>query len=172
MKYTVSKGGIILNFRSNFTKIVDIIGTVIFAVIIVVSSAQIVNRYIFGKSLFWAEELSVQLMIWITFLGAAKGVSLNSHTRLTVLLNALAPGLRNYMMLVSNLLCIAFLGISARYGFVLAKNTWNSTTIGTRMPLGFIYLAMPLCSVLIIVFLIMNSMDTILELRKPHEAKP
>jgi len=150
-----------MRFRAGFTTLVDILGTIIFSVITVVCFAQIINRYFFGQSFVFAEEMAVQLMIWIAFLGAAKCVSEDSHARLTVLMNALPRQLRAGALILSNLLSIAFLGIAAWYGFRLVQTTWRSTTIGTGIPEGLVYLAMPVGSVIMIVFLIANSVTTL-----------
>lgn len=146
--------------RVAFTRLVDVLGTVIFVVITVVASAQIINRYFFGSSFVFAEELSVQLMIWIAFLGAAKCVSENAHTRLSVVVDKLPPRTRCFAMLLSNLLSIGFLAVAAWYGFKLVATTWSGTTSGTHIPEGLVYLAMPFSSVIMIFFLLGNSAGT------------
>lgn len=160
-----------MKFRDTFSKIVDVMGTVIFAIVLVVLSAQIFNRYVFGRSLFWAEELSVHLIIWITFLGAAKGVSINAHTRLTVLVNIMPPKVRYGMVITANLLAAVFTAIASWYGVSLVKNTWNSITIGTGTPLGLVYLAMPFSGAIMIIFLILNSIETVREMRGESPAR-
>ncbi|KQX35657.1 hypothetical protein ASD04_12775 [Devosia sp. Root436] len=150
-----------MQFRAGFTALVDILGTVIFSVITVVCFAQIINRYFFGHSFVFAEEMAVQLMIWIAFLGAAKCVSEDSHARLTVVLASLPRRPRAALLVLSDMLCIAFLGIAAWFGFRLVQTTWRSTTIGTGIPEGLVYLAMPVGSVIMIVFYIANSIATI-----------
>lgn len=149
-----------MNGRVAFTRLVDLLGTVIFVVITLVASAQIINRYFFGNSFVFAEELAVQLMIWIAFLGAAKCVSENAHTRLSVVVDMLPPRLRCLAMLLSNLLSIVFLGVAAWYGFKLVGTTWNGTTSGTHIPEGLVYLAMPFSSVIMIFFLLENSVGS------------
>jgi len=151
--------------RITFTNLVDVLGTVIFSVITIVASAQIINRYFFGSSFVFAEEMAVQLMIWIAFLGAAKCVSENAHTRLSVLVDKLPRRGKAAAMLLSNVLSIAFLGVAAWYGFRLVGTTWRGTTIGTHIPEGLVYLAMPFASVIMIVFLVQHSIETVRQLR-------
>ena len=105
--------------------------------------------------------MAVQLMIWIAFLGAAKCVAEDSHARLTLFPNMLSPRNRSIVMILSNALCISFLAIAAWYGFRLVRTTWRSTTIGTGIPEGVVYLAMPAGSVIMIVFLVGNSIAAI-----------
>lgn len=150
-----------MKIRAGFVRLVDMLGAAIFSVITIVCFAQIINRYFFGRSFVFAEEMAVQLMIWIAFLGAAKCVVVDGHTRLTVTLNALSPRGRAAMLVVSDLLCIGFLSVAAWYGFRLVRSTWRGTTIGTGIPEGVVYLAMPLCSLIMIALLIGNSIDII-----------
>ena len=146
-----------MKLQYGFNRFVDFAGALIFSVITLVSLAQIINRYVFGHSFVFAEELAVQLMIWIAFLGAAKCVSVDAHTRLTVIVAALPPALRRWTLLLSNLLCIGFLAVAAWYGFGLVRRTWSATTIGTHVPEGLVYLAMPFCSLVMILFLVGKS---------------
>lgn len=147
--------------RVTFSTCVDLLGAIIFSVITVVVMAQIINRYVFGHSFVFAEQMAVELMIWVAFLGAAKCVTENAHTRLSVVVDKLPPNLRCGAMLASNLLSVGFLGIAAWYGFGLVGTTWPATTTGTHIPLGLVYLAMPVSSVIMIYFLIENSIGVI-----------
>lgn len=153
-----------------FARLVDVLGAIIFTVIVLVASAQIINRYFFGGSFVFAEEMAVQLMIWIAFLGAAKCVSIDGHTRLTVVVDKLSPAARGVAELLANLLCIAFLAVAAWYGFRLVATTWRGTTTGTQIPEGLVYLAMPFSSVLMILFLVGASIGTVRRLRAGPKA--
>lgn len=155
-----------MKFKQMFIKLVDTLGIISFSVIIVVCMAQIINRYFFSKSFVWAEELAVELMIWITFLGAAKGTAQQSHTRLAVVVNKLPPTLQCIVSVLANVLCMVFAGVCVYYGTRLTKNCWSSVTIGTKVSLGLIYMAVPFCSALMIIFLIINSVETIKDYRK------
>jgi TRAP-type C4-dicarboxylate transport system permease small subunit len=145
--------------RAGFTRLVDLLSATIFSVITLVASAQIVNRYVFGSSFVFAEEKAVQLMIWMAFLGAAKCVADDSHTRLSVVVEKLPPRPKLAALVASNVLCMGFLGVAAWYGFKLVATTWRGRTIGTQVPEGLVYLAMPLCSVIMILLLADNSTD-------------
>lgn len=158
-----------MKLRAGFNLFVDVLGAVIFSTITLVSFAQIVNRYVFGQSFVFAEEMATQLMIWIAFLGAAKCVSIDAHTRLSVVVNKLPLRLKCAAMLLSNALCMIFLGAAGWYGYGLVRTTWRGTTIGTGVPEGLIYLAMPVSSAIMIVFLAINSFETVAKLKSAGE---
>jgi TRAP-type C4-dicarboxylate transport system permease small subunit len=160
-----------MDIRARFIRLVDILGAIIFVAITLVTSAQIVNRYVFGNSFVFAEELAVQLMIWIAFLGAAKCVAVDGHTRLTVIVDQLPPKGRLAAMLASNLLSIAFLAFAVWYGLKLVATTWKGTTVGTGVPEGLIYLAMPFSSVIMILFLVDNSLVILREFGSARAAR-
>lgn len=155
-----------MKFKELFIKIVDFLGTVSFSVIIVVCMAQVINRYFLGGSFAWADELAVELMIWIGFLGAAKGVAQQSHTNLAVLVNAMPPKVQCFMRVLSNLLCMAFAGLCLYYGTTLSINSWSSITTGTKIPLGLVYAAVPIGCLFMVLFLIVNIIDEIREYKK------
>jgi TRAP-type C4-dicarboxylate transport system permease small subunit len=160
-----------MDMRARFIRLVDILGAIIFVAITLVTSAQIVNRYIFGNSFVFAEEMAVQLMIWIAFLGAAKCVAVDGHTRLTVIVDKLPPNGRLAAMLASNLLSMAFLAFAVWYGLKLVATTWKGTTVGTGVPEGLIYLAMPFSSVIMILFLVDNSLGILREFGAARAAR-
>lgn len=158
-----------MKLRRGFTGLVDVMGAIIFSVITLVCTAQIINRYFFGSSFVFAEEMAVQLMIWIAFLGAAKCVSVDAHTRMSAAVNLLPPAARTGMAVLANALCVGFLLVATWYGFKLVGSTWRGTTSGTRIPEGLVYLAMPFSSVIMIVLFVLNSIDVIRGVPLVHE---
>jgi C4-dicarboxylate transporter DctQ subunit len=157
-----------MKLRNGFSNLVDVLGAIIFSVITLVCFAQIIDRYVFGKSLVFAEEMAVELMIWIAFLGAAKCILVDAHTRMSVVVNMLPARFRTAMTILSNLLCIGFLAVATWYGFRLVGSTWRGTTTGTHIPEGLVYLAMPFSSIIMIVLLVLNSIDTLRGVETVH----
>ncbi|MDO5640981.1 MAG: TRAP transporter small permease [Paracoccus sp. (in: a-proteobacteria)] len=92
--------------------------------------AQVVSRYIFGTSLFWAEPASVMLMGWFIFLGAAVGVKEGYHLSFDVGLMVVPESWRGWFHTVSDLVVVSFGFGMAWFGWQLAARAANNMIPG------------------------------------------
>ncbi|MFZ0527509.1 MAG: TRAP transporter small permease [Xanthobacteraceae bacterium] len=72
-----------------------------------INFANIIGRYIFSVSLYWAEEAMLFLMIGCVFLGASQAGWLNRHIRMDVVVSMLPPRARKAFDVFSDLVTIA-----------------------------------------------------------------
>lgn len=72
--------------------------------------AQVVLRYFFNSPLFWAEDVAVQLLIIISFIGTSYLIYLNKLVRVDLLVLSLPANYRNWLLRVLNLLALTTLG--------------------------------------------------------------
>ncbi len=147
--------------RKAFNTIVDILGFAAMAVIVVSCFAQVIYRYFFGKSIFWAEETSIYLMIWIAFLGAAKATANQENTRLGFVVKALPKKLGITVEVLAHLCMIGFSTIITIYGFALASTQWVRTSVSTVLPMALVYGALPVCSIFMVLFTVFALIECI-----------
>jgi TRAP-type transport system small permease protein len=105
--------------------------------------ANVVLRYTTGHSILWVEEASRYLMIWLTFIGAAPVLRYGAHIGIDTLQERFprrAPVIRAAiaMLLLVFFLVMTVLGV--RYSML----TWAQTTPVLELPVGAVYLAMPI----------------------------
>ena len=60
-------------------KVIKHVSAFLFAAATLIAFTQVICRYIFNSSLFWAEELIRYLFIWMFFLGAAEASRVGAH---------------------------------------------------------------------------------------------
>jgi TRAP-type C4-dicarboxylate transport system permease small subunit len=116
--------------------------------------ANVVLRFLTDHSILWVEEVSRYLMIWLTFLGAGLVLRYGGHIGVDTLQEALprhAAWIRAaiFVLLLSFFATMLWLG--ARYSMV----TWGQTTPVMQIPIGVVYLAMPIGFALLIVHLLL-----------------
>jgi TRAP-type transport system small permease protein len=108
-------------------------------------------RYLTNQSIEWAEEVSRHMMIWLTFLGAGPVLRYGGHIAIDNLQDALpvrfAIGVRVFVAL----LLFAFFGLMVWYGWLYMGRTMFQLTAATQIPFAYIYAAMPVGGVLLIV---------------------
>jgi TRAP-type transport system small permease protein len=111
-------------------------------------------RFTSDRSLLWVEEASRYLMIWLTFLGGGPVLRYGGHLGIDTLQEALpryAAGIRAaiFALLLGFFVFMVWVGV--RY----AAFAWQQTTPVTQIPIGAVYLAMPIGFALMILHLLL-----------------
>ena len=124
---------------------------VISVVMVCVTLAQVVFRYVIAAPLPWSEELARYCFVWIVFLGGAVGLSRGIHLGVDLLVNTLPPPLRRAVDALTTILIAAF-AITVIYASlpVLNMNMFQrSPALGIQM--SYIYIAIPISMGLIFI---------------------
>ena len=115
--------------------------------------ANVVLRYTTGDSIIWAEEVARHMMIWVAFLGAGLALRFGGHVAIDNLHRAVSTRMARMMR------SVVLLGLSAFFIFMAVASSdyvWRTrfqTTAATDIPISFIYAAMPVGFVLVLVHL-------------------
>jgi TRAP-type C4-dicarboxylate transport system permease small subunit len=117
----------------------------------VIIFTNVTMRYTTDASLEWAEEVARHMMIWLTFLGAGPVLRYGGHIAIENLQDALPrKGAIAMRMLVAALL-FAFFGFMVWYGWLYMQRTMFQLTAVTQLPFAYIYSAMAIGGVLLII---------------------
>jgi TRAP-type C4-dicarboxylate transport system permease small subunit len=112
---------------------------------------QVFARYVLNASPSWTEPLSILVMSWFIFLGAAVGVRENFHMGFDVLIHFL-PGAGPWMRAISDIAVLVFgLGMTV-YGSQLMLQTWTAMIPVLHLPGGFAYMPLVAGGILITLF--------------------
>jgi TRAP-type C4-dicarboxylate transport system permease small subunit len=106
------------------------------------------------RSLLWAEEASRYLMIWVTFIGSGLVLRHGGHIGIDTLQEALprsAVAIRGAILVV----LLAFFSLMVIVGSRYAVFAWSQTTPVLQIPIGAVYLAMPVGFALMIAHLLL-----------------
>ena len=113
--------------------------------------AQVVFRYVLNIPLSWSEELATFLFVWSTVLAASYGVRGQEHLRLTFLQDVLPPMGRRVLNGFCQALIAGFGVFLIREGWRLADLVWTNTSAAIGYPLGYLYIAIPVSGMLIVI---------------------
>lgn len=117
----------------------------------VIIFVNVALRYLTDQSLEWAEEVSRHMMIWLTFLGAGPVLRYGGHIAVENLQDALPRAGAIALRAIVAALLFAFFGFMAWYGWLYMQRTMFQLTAVTQVPFAYIYSAMALGGVLLIV---------------------
>lgn len=94
------------------------LGVACVVAMMIVTTGDVVARYVFNRPSMWADEIASYLLIAIVFLGLAENVRQGSHIRIDVVTNLLTPRLRLVLEVVAYSIGIVFTA-------VLISGTWT-----------------------------------------------
>lgn len=100
---------------------------------------QVYGRYVLGSTPRYTEALSIMLMSWFIFLGAAAGVRERYHLGFDVLIYFLPPGGKAVLRTISDLVVLAFGGGMVIYGAQLSYGAWSAAIPTLGVPGGLSY---------------------------------
>ncbi|PWV99912.1 TRAP-type C4-dicarboxylate transport system permease small subunit [Hoeflea marina] len=112
-------------------------------------------RYVLSYTPRWSEELPRLLLVWVTFIGAISGFVRRSHLSAGITDLLVAPGrFRNAIAFLAMIATAAFLLVLLVTGWNLTMATWSHETTVLSLPVGLVYLALPVtaCFSLVAVF--------------------
>ena len=112
--------------------------------------ANVALRFLTDRSIVWVEEVSRYLMIWLTFLGAGLVLRYGGHIGIDTLQERF-PGFAPRIRIAIFVVMLAFFGVMLWLGVRYAAFTWGQTTPVLQIPIGAVYLAMPIGFALMIV---------------------
>jgi TRAP-type C4-dicarboxylate transport system permease small subunit len=128
----------------------------------VIIFTNVTMRYVTSESLPWAEEVSRHMMIWLTFLGAGPVLRYGGHIAVENLQDTLPKAGAIAVRAVVAALLLAFFVFMAWYGWLYMQRTMFQTTAVTQIPFAYVYAAMPIGAVLLIVHFLLILRDYML----------
>lgn len=117
---------------------------VISVVMVCVTLAQVIFRYVIAEPLPWSEEMARYCFVWIVFLGGAVGLSRGIHLGVDLFVNMLPLRVQRGLDILTSVLIAAFAAIVINASLpVLNMNMFQrSPALGVQM--SWIYIAIPI----------------------------
>jgi TRAP-type C4-dicarboxylate transport system permease small subunit len=124
---------------------------------------QVASRYALKSPSGYTEELARFLLIWIGLLGAACAVGRGMHLAIDLLPRALHGRARRRLDRIIAMFIIIFAATVLVWGG--SRLVWmtlhlGQTSAAMRIPLGYVYLAIPISGVLMIYYAIARMTET------------
>jgi TRAP-type C4-dicarboxylate transport system permease small subunit len=126
--------------------------------------ANVALRFFTDGSILWVEEVSRYLMIWLTFLGAGLVLRYGGHIGIDTLQERL-PRHAIPVRAVIFVVMLGFFAVMLWLGIRYATFTWAQTTPVMQIPIGAVYLAMPIGFALLIVHALLMAASYVRERR-------
>ena len=159
--------------RAAIMKILGVVITLLFILMTLVGTYQIVTRYFFNRPSTISEELLTYSFTWMSLLASDYVFGKRDHMRMGFMADKLTGPARRYLEVFIDALSFFFAGVVMVYGGIsITKLTMIQITASLRISMGWIYIIVPIAGLLIMVFSVMNAADMLhKDFSEPGEAK-
>ncbi|WP_232830793.1 TRAP transporter small permease [Tropicimonas sp. IMCC34011] len=124
-----------------------ILGLVLMVAMTFTSTAMRVVGY---GGLYWAEEVTRYISVWVVFLGSGLGVRYGVHLSVDIVLELVPHALRLPLLMFSHAAFLIFAGVLVWFGWELAISNYAQQSASLRMPMTYVHIAIPVGGALMI----------------------
>ncbi|SCH90768.1 MULTISPECIES: TRAP transporter small permease [unclassified Romboutsia] len=158
--------------RKGLDKILEVVCCILLSLMTIFATWQVASRYIFNKPSTVTEELVLICFVWMGLLGAAYVFGKQEHMRMSFLVDKLSERNQTKVKLFSEIVVILFAALVLVFGGLrMSQLSMGQTSSSLQIPMGYIYLALPLSGIVTIIYNILNISDIIKELSSGKEVK-
>ena len=139
-------------------------------VIFFITTFTVFTRYVLNFVPSWSEEIPRYLLVWITYLGAGLAIKFKEHISLDVFFNLMPSRARKAGHLILNGLAAIVAVVMVVYGIGLVKHFGDDLMESIPVTNFWLYLAMPVSGVLMLLYLLQDTWKRIRDFGKAEEA--
>jgi C4-dicarboxylate transporter DctQ subunit len=128
----------------------EVLVSLLLATASLLTFTQVVMRYGIGKTFPWAEELTINMLIWAGLIGASLALRMGIHIGVDVFVQKFQPRVAKALTLLGLLLglsfCLTLAVLSVRLVIFLSGS--GQMSIGLEIPMWILYLCLPITFIL------------------------
>ena len=151
--------------RKSLDKALEFICCVLLALMTILVTWQVISRYLLNSPSTITEELVLFSFVWMGLLGGAYLFGRNEHMAMTFLFDKLGEKNQTKVKLFFELVIMTFAV------FILVFGGWNMSQLSMgqlssslQIPMGYVYLALPLSGITTVIYNVLNIADIVKEL--------
>jgi len=129
-----------------FNRVAILVTALTMTLALVVMVAQVVFRYAFNDSLYWAEEVARYALVWSSMIGAAVAYRHGSHVAVTDVVKRLPDWVQQQVVRAVHVLVFAFGSFLLWQGWMLTMRNFARHQLSTSLEIeiAWIYLSIPM----------------------------
>ncbi len=125
---------------------------------------QIVMRSVFNTSISWSEELSRYIFIWQIWLGVSIAYANNQHIKVDMIYTVFkSKKAHKIIKLIVDIIWLSFNTFLVVVGvrLLISMQSRNALSSGMRLPLVYVYAALPIASIILLLRIALDIVDQI-----------
>ncbi|AZO93365.1 TRAP transporter small permease [Halocella sp. SP3-1] len=144
-----------------FTELINLIISLLFIAMFIVIIIGVWKRYVINNPWFGAEEAARYLMVYLVFIGICSAYNKNRHPSLTFVINRFSPAFRRVWFIIIDLIIFVLLIYMFKYGMEKTVMAVYSKTPALRLPFNWIFISIPIGSVLMMIQLVLKYLKVV-----------
>ena len=151
---------VIVKIRNMVNQCLSWLCSILFMLLVVIGTYQIVVRYLFNTPSTVSEELLTYGFTWMALLASALVFGKREHMRMGFLADKISGAKRRILEIFIELLILFFVSVVMVYGGIqIVKLTMSQMTASLGVSMGVIYLAVLISGIMIVIYSILNILD-------------
>lgn len=153
---------VLVKIRKALDSLLTFLCVFIFAAMVVIGTYQIVVRYFFNSPSTVSEELLTYSFTWMALFSSALVFGKRDHMRMGFMADKLTGKKKMVLDVIIEILIFIFTMIVLLFGGVsITKLAFAQVTASLGIPMGAVYLVIPISGVIILIYNILNIIDII-----------
>ena len=143
--------------RAYTNRLLDVLAGASLLAMVLLTTWQVVARYILKDPSTWSEELVSYLFAFASLFGAAIVSGERNHMNIGVVAEKLSPKLQLILGVFGEAIAMLFSGAILIYGGIqISTLAMGQMTSSLHIPIGVFYVVMPVTGVLILLYSVLN----------------
>ena len=143
--------------RNTLDKVLSLLAGLSMTVMVVLTTYQVIARYVFNSPSTWSEELVGYLFGWSTMLGATIVSGERGHMNIPVIIDRFNPTLRKAFHIFGEVIAFLFSATILVFGgYQVSQLAMGQQTSSLGVAVGVFYWVMPVCGVVILIYSVLN----------------
>ena len=143
--------------RNLLNTILNLLAGLSLTAMVVLTTYQVITRYIFNAPSTWSEELVGYLFAWSTMFGAAIVSGERGHMNIPILVDKFNPPMCKALHIFAEVIALLFsASILVLGGFQVSSLAMGQMTSSLGVAIGTFYWVMPVCGVVMTLFAVLN----------------
>lgn len=153
--------------KKSIDRVIEFLTCTLFLIMIAVASWQVLSRFILKNPSTFTEELLRYSLIWLAMLATAYVVGKSEHIAISFLRDKMDEDSGFKLDIVIQTFFLLFSATIMVYGGIKAVSiTMAQISPALHVPMGFVYLALPLSGVFILVYSTINILEIVNKKKK------
>lgn len=148
--------------RKGINLVLSFVSALIFAAMVIIGTYQIVTRFVFNSPSTVSEELLTYSFTWMALLATAYVFGKRDHMRMGFLADKFSDKAQKALSIAAEVLIMLLAGAVMVYGGVtIVQLTMTQSTASLGIPMGVVYIILPVSGILIVFYSILNIVDLV-----------
>lgn len=148
--------------RKGINLVLSFASALIFGAMVIIGTYQIVTRFVFNSPSTVSEELLTYSFTWMALLATAYVFGKRDHMRMGFLADKFSGRIQKALSVGAEVLIMLLAGAVMVYGgFTIVQLTMTQSTASLGIPMGVVYIIIPVSGVLIVFYSILNIVDLV-----------